>query len=283
MKDKTMKQFKTLALILILALLATASLYAQKKEKVIVIGVAPGPYGDLITRGIKPYLEKKGYTVELKQFTDWILPDIALNNKEVDANLYQHQVFLAKLSADKGLHLSPVVRIPTAGLGLYSHKIKNLSELKKGSELTLPNDPTNLARSLRFLAANHLITFKQNIDPTKASEKDIESNPYELKISPVEAAQLPRTLDAVTLAVISGNYAIASGLSLNSALVKEVLDDELKITLAVHTDDVHKQFVKDLKEAIESKTFRNVVEDPKDIFNSFQKPQWYLDKWKIKQ
>jgi len=278
-----MKHLQTLALILIIALLTTGSLYSQNQDKKIVIGVAPGPYGDLITRGIKPYLEKKGYTIELKQFSDYIQPDLALNNKEVDANLYQHRPFLEKLSADKGLKLSPVITIPTAAVGIYSKKIKDISELKEGDEVTIPNDPTNEARALRLLAKNNLITFNQNVDITKVSEKDIESNPHKLKISPVEAAQLPRTLDAVAISVINGNYAIAAGISLSSALIKEVLDENLKNLLAVHTDDIDKQFVKDLREAIESKYFKDVVENPKDIFNSFQKPKWYLDKWKIKK
>jgi D-methionine transport system substrate-binding protein len=283
MGDTTMKQLKTFALIFIIALLTTGSLLSQKQDKKIVIGVAPGPYGDLITRGIKPYLEKKGYTVELKQFSDYIQPDLALNNKEVDANLYQHTPFLVKLSADKGLKLSPVIKIPTAAVGVYSKKIKSIKELASGSEVTIPNDPTNEARALKLLAVNNLITFKENVDVTKASEKDIQSNPHNLKISPVEAAQLPRTLDAVAISVINGNYAIAAGISLSSALIKEVLDEDHKNVLAVHTDDIDRQFVRDLKEAIESKAFRDVVENPKDIFNSFQKPQWYVDKWKLKK
>ncbi|MGA7720870.1 MAG: MetQ/NlpA family ABC transporter substrate-binding protein [Ignavibacteriaceae bacterium] len=278
-----MKHYKNIAMILIIALISVSSVFSQKHEKTIVIGVAPGPYGDLITRGIKPYLEKKGYTIELKQFSDYIQPDLALNNKEVDANLYQHTPFLVKLSADRGLKLSPVIKIPTAGVGVYSKKIKNISQLKDGDEVTIPNDPTNETRALKLLSVNNLITFKQNIDVTKASEKDIESNPHNLKIRPVEAAQLPRTLDAVAISVINGNYAIAAGIPLNSALIKEVLDEDHKNVLAVHSDDVNKQFVKDLKEAIESETFKKAIENPKDIFNSFQKPQWYLDKWKIKQ
>jgi D-methionine transport system substrate-binding protein len=175
------------------------------------------------------------------------------------------------------------VKIPTAGLGIYSHKIKNIKDLPNGSEITLPNDPTNEARALTLLAVNKLITFKQNVVVTKSSEKDIESNPHELKFRPVEAAQLPRTLDAVTLAIVPGNYAIASGISLSSAIIKEVLDEDHINVLAVHTDDIDKQFVKDLKEAIESKSFKDAVENPNDIFKSFQKPQWYKDKWKIKQ
>lgn len=260
---------------------------SQSQPKKLVFGVAPGPYGDMIRYAIKPGLEKKGYTVEVKEFSDYVQPNLALNNKELDANLFQHRPYLEKFSADKGLKLSPVVNIPTAGLGIYSRKInaKNAEELKAaikpGDEITLANDPTNLTRALRLLAKNELITFKSTIDATKASEKDIEKNPYGLKVSPVEAAQLPRTLDSVALSVVNGNFAIAAGIPLSSAIIKEELSEELKNLVAVRTEDLDKQFVKDIKEVIESEDFKKAIEDPKNVFKDFQKPDWYKTKWNI--
>lgn len=257
-------------------------------EKKLLIGVAPGPYGEMIKQAIRPILEKKGYKIEVKEFSDYVQPNLALNNKELDANLFQHRPYLEKFSADKGLKLSPVVTIPTAGLGIYSRKIKaaNEEELKKaikpGDEVTIANDPTNLARALGLLAKHGLITIKPNIDPTKASEKDIASSPFGLKISPIEAAQLPRTLDSVALSVVNGNYAIAAGIPLSSAIIPEDLAEHLKNLLAVRTEDLDKPFVKDLKDAIESEDFKKVIEDPKNIFTGFQKPAWYKTKWNLK-
>ncbi|HWR28576.1 MAG TPA: MetQ/NlpA family ABC transporter substrate-binding protein, partial [Negativicutes bacterium] len=205
----------------------------------------------------------------------------------IDANMFQHNIYLEKFSADKGLQLKQLIKIPTAGMGLYSRKIKakNADELKAaikpGDEITLPNDPTNIARALRFLAKDNIITLKSSIDVAKASEKDIDKNPYSLKVSPVEAAQLPRTLDSVTLSVVPGNYAIAAGISLSSAIILETLTEDLKNIIAVRTENVDKQFAKDIKEVVESEDFKNVIEDPKRIFNSFQKPDWYKTKWKI--
>ena len=228
-------------------------------------------------------MEKKGYKVEIKEFSDWVTPNLALAGKDIDFNLFQHSVYLAKFSADKGLKLSPGINIPTAGLGLFSNKFKRVEEIKTGSEVTLPNDPTNLARSLRFLAKLGLITIKPDIDPAKASEHDIAANPKQLKFVPVEAAQIPRTLDSVDFAVISGNYAIASGLKLADALALEQLSEPYKIVVAVRTEDVGREFVKDVNEVIAGEDFKNVVEDPANNFKEFQKPQWYLDKWQLQK
>jgi D-methionine transport system substrate-binding protein len=261
----------------ILALsLGVSSAFAQATAKTIVFGVAPGPYGDLIKQAIQPSLEKKGYKIVIKEFSDYVQPNLALANGATDANLFQHKVYLEKFSADKGLKLSALINVPTAGLGIYSNKIKSLDDLKKGDVVTLANDPTNLARALRFLAKLNLLTFKSDIDPTKASEKDIEQNPRGLVFKPLEAAQLPRTLDTAAVSVVNGNFAIAAGLDLNKALKLEVLDENIKNLVAVKTDDLDKPFVKDIKAAVESDEFLAVVTDPKLQFASFQRPEWIV-------
>lgn len=251
---------------------------AQITPKTIVFGVAPGPYGDLIKAAIQPGLEKKGYKIVLKEFSDYVQPNLALANNSIDANLFQHRLYLEKFSADKGLKLSPVINVPTAGLGIYSHKIKSLDELKKGDVVTVANDPTNLARALRFLAKEGLLTFKKDIDPVKASEKDIEQNPKGLVFKPLEAAQLPRTLDSATLAVVNGNFAISAGLKLADALKLEQLDESIKNLVAVKTADLDKPFVQDIKQVVESPEFLATVNDPKHMFKDFQKPDWLAAK-----
>ena len=268
---------KALALLALTASLVTG--LSADDSKLIRIGVSPGPYGDLVTKAIKPSLEKKGYTVKLVTFQDWVQPNLALNNGETEANLFQHGLYLAKFSKDHNLQLSPTILIPTAGLGIYSEKIKSLDQLKQGDEVTLPLDPTNLARALRFLQKTGLVKLKAEIDPTKVTDRDIAENPRGLKFVPTEAAQIPRTLGSATLAVASGNFAIAAGLKLSDALVLEELDDTIKITLAVRTADLDKPWVKDAKETIESEAFRDAVENPANIFSSFQKPDWYKAKW----
>ena len=260
----------------------STSASAQISPKTIVFGVAPGPYIDLLKVAIQPGLERKGYKIVYKEFSDYVQPNLALANGSIDANLFQHRLYLEKFSADKGLKLSPVINVPTAGLGLYSNKIRAVNELKKGDVITLANDPTNLARALRFLAKLGLLTFKKDINPLTASEKDIEQNPLGLVFKPLEAAQLPRTLDSATASVVNGNYAIAAGLSLSSALKLEDLDENIKNLVAVKTDDLNKPFVQDIKQVIESPEFLAAVDDPKNVFKEFQKPDWLTEKAKAK-
>ena len=254
--------------------LGSGQAMAQATEGTIVWGVAPGPYSDLIKQAIQPGLEAKGYTVKYREFSDYVQPNLALSNGAVDANLFQHGLYLEKFSKDKGLELSPLKLVPTAGLGLYSNKIGSIKELKKGDVITLANDPTNLARALRFLAGLGLLTFKGDIDPTQASERDIDENPLGLKFRPLEAAQLPRTLDTAAAAVVNGNFAIAAGLDLSSALELEVLDEPIKNLIAVRTEDLDKQFAKDIAEVVESDAFLAVITDPDKQFASFQRPEW---------
>ncbi|MDD4922895.1 MAG: MetQ/NlpA family ABC transporter substrate-binding protein, partial [Bacteroidales bacterium] len=152
---------------------------------------------------------------------------------------------------------------------------------KKGDVVSIPNDPTNLARALVFLRNAGFITIKADIDATKASEKDVDQNPYGLVFSPVEAAQLPRTLESVKFSVISGNYAISAGIPLSSGIARERLSQDIIITIAVRTEDLNKQFVKDIKSVVQSADFKNVVENTKYDFRQFERPQWYVSKWKI--
>ncbi|MEI7223495.1 MetQ/NlpA family ABC transporter substrate-binding protein [Pectobacterium carotovorum] len=247
---------------------------ASSDPQTITFGVAPGPYGDMVNLAIKPELVKKGYKVVVREFSDYVQPNLALANGSIDANLFQHTLYLEKFAADKGLKISPLITVPTASMGFYSKKIKSLDELKKGGVVTLSNDATNLARGLRFLQSIGLVTIKADIDPTKASEKDILENPRGLVFKPMEAAQLPRTLDSVTASLVNGNFALASGMKLSSAIKLETLDENLKNIIAVRTDDLDKPFVKDTKAIVESPAYAAVINDPALMYSQFQKPEW---------
>ncbi|MEI7250889.1 methionine ABC transporter ATPase [Pectobacterium versatile] len=247
---------------------------ASSDPQTITFGVAPGPYGDMVNLAIKPELVKKGYKVVVREFSDYVQPNLALANGSIDANLFQHTLYLEKFAADKGLKISPLIIVPTASMGFYSKKIKSLDELKKGDVVTLSNDATNLARGLRFLQSMGMITIKADIDPTKASEKDILENPRGLVFKPMEAAQLPRTLDSVTASLVNGNFALASGMKLSSAIKLETLDENLKNVIAVRTDDLDKPFVKDTKAIVESPAYAAVINDPALMYSQFQKPEW---------
>lgn len=248
---------------------------STKITKEITVGVCPGPYGDMVKEAIAPVLEKKGYKITVKEFSDYIQPDKALNNKEIDANLMQHTVYLNKFSTDNKLDISAVISVPTAGMGVFSKNTKALADLKNGAKVAIPNDASNLARALKLLALNGVIKIKEGIDVTKATKNDIAENTKNLEFVEIEAAQLARSLDSVDIALVPGNFAIASGLDFADALAIEKLDDNYKNVVAVRTEDLDKDLGKDLKEAVESKEFREVIENGK--YKDFNKPQWYLD------
>ncbi|MGD1818711.1 MAG: MetQ/NlpA family ABC transporter substrate-binding protein [Pleomorphochaeta sp.] len=282
MKKKFFKQI----LILCLFLLSTSNLFAggnkesqNNNSNQLRIGVSPGPYGDMVNQAIKPYLEKLGYDVTVVSFSDWVQPDMALNNGEIEANLMQHTIYLEAFSKANKLDLGKVIAIPTAGAGVFSNKYTNLSQLKEGDQIAIASDVTNLARSLKLLSLNNIITLKDNIDPTKASLLDIKDNPKNLKFVTLDGAQISRSLDSVAIAIVPGNYAIAAKLDYTKALAIERLDEGYKNVMAVRTSDINSKLGQDLKEAIESEDFYNAITKTGSIFNSFDRPQWWIEKY----
>jgi hypothetical protein len=113
--------------------------------KTLTFGFVPGPYSDLFKTAVQPGLVKKGYRIQIREFSDYVQPDLALGNGGIDANLFQHTLYLTQFAKDHNLKLAPVISVPTAGQGLYSHKIKSIDALKRGDVVTLSNDATNLA------------------------------------------------------------------------------------------------------------------------------------------
>ena len=251
----------------------TAKTENKQGNKNIVVGVCPGPYGDMVKEALAPALKAKGYTVSTKEFSDYIQPDKALDNKEIDANLFQHTEYLKKFSSDNNLKLSPVIVVPTLGMGVFSNNITSLDQLKDGAKIAIPNDASNLARALKLLRANGVIKLKDNIDETKATEKDVSENPKNIKFTPIEGAQLARSIESVDVALVPGNFAFASKLDYSKALAVEKLAENYKNVIAVRTEDLDKDLGKDLKEAVESKEFKDAIENGK--FKDFSKPEWW--------
>jgi D-methionine transport system substrate-binding protein len=245
-----------------------ASGEGEKKE--ITLG-ATVPYSDMLEKGVKPYLEKKGYKVEVKEFNDYVQPNISLKSGSLDANLFQHKVYMDAFSKENDMKLSSVVTVPTAPIGIYSNKFKSLEEIKPGSTVALANDPTNLARGLTVLRDNGIIEIDDKANPLRVSEKDVTKNPKKLKFQPVEAAQTPRTLESVDLAAVNGNFAISSGLNLEDAIVKDKLPEEIINRIVVLEEKKNSKLAKDLKAAVESEEFKKVINSE---FEQFHKPEW---------
>lgn len=265
-----MKLLRTLAAGLAFGIAAaTPAAFAQSKN--VTIGATAGPNYDQLKLGIKPVLESKGYKVRLIEFNDYVQPNIALAQGSLDANLFQHVIYLKKFAADKGLDLIDVIKAPIAPMGLYSKKYKTVAELKDGARITLPNDPSNLARALVLLEQQGLLKVKAGADPLTISERDVADNPKKLKLIPVEAAQLPRTLDDADFSVINGNFAIASGLKLTEAVVLEKTPDHYLNVVAVRSADKDKAVTKDIVDAFHSPQYRAVLDQH---FQGYARPAY---------
>ena len=242
-----------------IAALAAAGLASARDPKEVVIGTSAGPYADQIKLGIKPILEKQGYKVKLVEFNDYIQPNFALAEGSLDANVFQHIIYLKKFASEHKLALSELVTIPTAPIAIYSRKHKTLNDVKEGTTVALPNDPTNQARALVLLDQLGWIKLRAGTDPIRASEKDIAANSKKIKLVPLEAAQLPRSLQDTDYSFVNGNYALASGLKLREALVTEKISPNYINLVAVRTADKDKQFAKDLSAAYRSREFLAVT------------------------
>ncbi|MFM9279845.1 MetQ/NlpA family ABC transporter substrate-binding protein [Paenibacillus jiagnxiensis] len=243
---------------------------SEPAKKDIKIGATVGPYSDMVTKAIKPIMEKEGYNVEVVEFNDYVQPNKSLANGSIDANLFQHILYLEQFKKDNKLELSALISVPTAPVGIYSNKFKSIDEIPDGSTVTVASDPTNLGRALLLLKAAGLIDVG-NLDPATVSEKDITSNPKNLKFEPVEAAQLPRTLDSVDAAVVPGNFALSAGMDLNSALQLENVPENYRNQVVVSTANENADFAKALKAAVESPEFEKVIDSD---FQGFSKPEW---------
>ncbi|MYM27696.1 hypothetical protein GTP58_05130 [Duganella sp. CY15W] len=260
--------------LLVAALAAAVSFSAHAKDpKELVIGTSSGPYADQLKLGIKPILEKQGYKVKLVEFNDYIQPNFALAEGSLDANVFQHIIYLNKFSTDHKLALSELIKIPTAPIAIYSKKHKSLNEVKDGTTIALPNDPTNQARALVLLDQQGWIKLREKTDPLKASERDIAAYNKKIKLLPLEAAQLPRSLQDVDFAFINGNYAVASGLKLKDSLLREKISPAYANLVAIRTADKDKQFAKDIAAAYRSREF---LELTNKYFTDYAKTDYQL-------
>jgi len=232
---------------------------AAQEKKDLVIGATAGPYADQIKLGIKPILEKKGYRVKVVEFNDYVQPNFALAQGSLDANAFQHIVYLTKFATENKLALSEVIKVPTAPIAIYSKKHKTL-DVKEGAVVALPNDPTNAARALVVLEQLGWIKLREGYDPIRASEKDVAVNLKKIRLVPIEAAQLPRSLDDTDYSFINGNFALASGLKITEALALEKTSPTYQNLVAVRTEDKEKPWVKDLADAYRSREFLAVTE-----------------------
>lgn len=199
--------------------------YASLDGTTITVAASPTPHAEILAVA-GDILAQAGITLKVQEFTDYIQPNMVTESGEVDANYFQHQAYLDNFNEENGTHLVSVAKIHYEPLGLYPGKTKSIDELADGAKISVPNDTSNEARALQLLAAQGLIELKPEAGLT-ATKNDITSNPKNLDIVEMEAAQLPRTLADVDMAVINGNYATQAGFSsAKDALAAESADSE---------------------------------------------------------
>lgn len=212
-----MRKIKVIASITALAALATFTLSGcgsskagAKDDKTITVAASPTPHSEILNKVVKPILHKEGYKLVVKEFTDYVQPNTATEEGEVDANYYQHLPYLDNFNKEKGTHLVSVGGIHFEPFGLYPGKTKTIKALANGATVAVPNDPTNEARALLLLQDAGLIKLKNPKD-INATTKDITENPKNLKFKELEAATVPTAIKDVDFAAMNGNYAIQAG------------------------------------------------------------------------
>lgn len=233
---------------------------AESEQTVIKIGATPIPHAEILNF-VKPILEKENIKLEIIEFQDYVQPNTALADKELDANFFQHKPYLDNFIKERSLDLVSVCNVHVEPLGLYSKSINDLSELKEGSTIAIPNDATNAARALLLLQSKGLIKLKEGIG-IEATEKDIAENPANIKIQPAEAAQLPRIIEDVDAAVINTNYALPAGLNpTKNALIIEGKESPYANIVAVRKGDENRAEIQKLIEVLNSDEVKKFLED----------------------
>lgn len=239
-----------------LAAFAAFSVQAQTLQ----VAATPVPHAEIL-EFLKPVLAEQGVTLEVKVFTDYVQPNIQVAEGRLDANFFQHQPYLDEFNKSKGTNLVSVAGVHVEPFGAYSSKIKNLSELKEGAQVAIPNDATNGGRALLLLQTAGVLELKPQAGIT-ASARDIAQNPKRLRVRELEAATLPRVLNQVDVALINTNYALEAGLSpMEDALVIEGADSPYVNILVTRDNNQSNQAVLKLVDALKTEAVKEFILD----------------------
>lgn len=241
---------------------AAASGTPTASDAPLKVGVSPVPHAEILKYVSDNLAAKAGIKVEIVEFSDYVQPNVQLQEDQLDANYFQHRPYLADFLKSKGgAQLSFVQAVHLEPLGLYSKKLKAVTELANDATVAVPNDATNLGRALKLLEDNGVITLKAGVG-TAATERDVADNPKKLQFKPLEAAQLPRSLEDVDAAVINGNYALEAGLKpAGDALVLEKPEGNPYANgLVVRAGDENDPRVKKLAELLAGPEVKQFIE-----------------------
>ena len=266
-----MKNFKKLSVLAAAALMAVAFLAAgcgsdsqttasSDKNVTVTVGATPVPHAEILNE-IKPLLAKEGVDLKVVEFTDYVKPFMALYDIELDAIFFQQTPYLDKFNSEHGTKLKAIAKIHVEPMGIYSRKIKDLKDLADGAKVAIPNDPTNGGRALLILQSAGLITLKDGGNIT-STVQDVVKNDKNLQFVELEAAQIPRSIDDVDIALINTNFAMEAGLNpLKDALFLEPKDSPYANVLVVRDGDENRPEIQKLVKALQSPEVKKFIED----------------------
>lgn len=265
-----MKKFFTVILSLTLLLSLTAC-GGHQDEKTIKIGATPAPHAEIL-EVIRDVLAAEGWTLKIVEFDDYILPNRALEDGELDANYFQHVLYMEGFNEEYGTHLVSVGGIHYEPMGIYAGKTASLKDLPDGAKIGVPNDTTNEARALLLLEQEGLIKLKDGVG-INATKEDIAENPHNYEIVETKAELLTTTLQDVDIAVINGNYAIDAGLKVEDALATESAKgaavEYYQNVVAVKEGNENSEKIQALLKALKSEEVKQFIEK---TYNGAVKP-----------
>ncbi|CDZ99817.1 D-methionine-binding lipoprotein MetQ precursor [Jeotgalicoccus saudimassiliensis] len=248
----------------------TGLLLYEDEGEVITIGASSGPFADMATYALKPVLEEEGYSVEVVEYSDYIQPNNALANGDLDANLFQNVLFMESFNEENGADLKNIIQVPTAPMGLYSSEFSSVEDIASGSEVALPLDPVNSSRGFLTLQDAGLITISEDANMFAIDEKDIIDNKKNLEFIYQDAGQLPRSVDQIGLSLVPGNFALASEMKLSDAIALENMNENFRNQVVINNEDTGSKMEEDLINAVQSDEFNRVIDED---FKGFDKPE----------
>ena len=245
---------------------SNSSSSSSSNDKIIKVGASPSPHAEILNQ-VKSDLSDKGYTLEVVEFNDYIQPNTSLESGDLDANYFQHITYLNNFNEENKTNLVSAGNIHFEPMRIFAGKTSSLSDLKEGAKVSVPNDTTNEARALLLLQQEGLIKLKDGAG-TNATKLDIVENPKNLDIQEVEAAQVPRTLSDVDIAVVNCNYALSAGLKISDSLAVESNTGEAAQAyanvIAVKSGNENSEKTKALIEALKSSKVKDYIDKTYD-------------------
>lgn len=258
--------FALIALLSILTVVAGCGGEKKSDEKtadkkvVLKVGATPVPHAELLNL-VKPILAKDGVELQIIEFSDYIKPNLALNDKELDANFFQHTPYLEKFASERKMALISLVNVHIEPMGIYSKTVKDLTAIPTGAKISIPNDPTNGGRALALLQAAKLLKLKDGVG-INGTAADIVDNPKNLEVIEVEAALLPRSLDDVALSVINSNFAMEAQLNpVKDSLFTEPKDSPYANIVAIRKGDEKRPELVKLAKALTSPEVKKFIDE----------------------